>query len=143
MRASLEEIPWYPLHRSALICALVELGREGEARTELDALSHDDFSALYPDNEWLLGMSLAAEAAARLGATNAAETLYGQLVPLAGRHVSRARERRRFPRRQRRPIGGWKCAVPGARSPGPAAHLQPGFFTGQPLCCGRALDVDS
>ena len=87
MRASLEEIPWYPLHRSALICALVELGREGEARTELDALSHDDFSALYPDNEWLLGMSLAAEAAARLGATNAAETLYGQLVPLAGRHA--------------------------------------------------------
>ena len=87
MRASLEEIPWYPLHRSALICALVELGREGEARTELDALSHDDFSALYPDNEWLLGMSLAAEAAARLGATNAAETLYGQLAPLAGRHA--------------------------------------------------------
>jgi tetratricopeptide (TPR) repeat protein len=87
VRASLDEVPWYPLHRAALVCLLMDVGREGEARVALDELARDDFSALYPDNEWLLGTSLAAEAAARLEVTDAVEILYRQLAPLAGRHA--------------------------------------------------------
>ncbi|HEY8170059.1 MAG TPA: AAA family ATPase [Candidatus Limnocylindria bacterium] len=87
VRLSVDEFPWYPLHRSALACLLVELERDGEAQGVLDELGQDDFKALYPDNEWLLGTGLAAEAAARLGDRDAAETLYQQLAPLAGRHA--------------------------------------------------------
>ncbi len=87
VRASVEEFPWYPLHRSALSCLLAELGRDGEARGVLEELGRDEFAMLYPDNEWLLGASLAADAAARLADSPAAETLYAQLLPLAGRHA--------------------------------------------------------
>lgn len=87
VRASVAEFPWYPLHRSALVCLLVDLGRESEARGVLDELGRDRFAALYPDNQWLLGASLAAEGAARLGDQEAAAILYEQLVPLAGRHA--------------------------------------------------------
>ena len=86
VRSSVEEFSWYPLHRSALACLLVDLGRTDEARAVLMDLARDDFAALYPDNEWLLGASLAAEAAALLNETPWAETLYHQLQPLAGRH---------------------------------------------------------
>ena len=87
VRASVDEFPWYPLHRSALACLLVELGRTGEARAVLLDLARDEFAALYPDNEWLLGASLASEATARLGEGELAQTLYDQLLPFAGRHA--------------------------------------------------------
>ena len=87
VRSSVDEFPWYPLHRSALACLLVELGRTGEARGVLQELARDDFAALYPDNEWLLGTSLAAEAVARLNEAELAQVLYLQLQPLAGRHA--------------------------------------------------------
>ncbi|MGH2801008.1 MAG: hypothetical protein ACRDM0_25715, partial [Thermoleophilaceae bacterium] len=87
MRLSVEEFPWYPLHRSALACLLVELGRTAEARAAFDELARDDFVALYPDNEWLLGISLAADACAALGERSAAATLYEQMGPFAGRHA--------------------------------------------------------
>jgi hypothetical protein len=50
-------------------------------------LARDQFAALYPDNEWLLGVCLASEAAARLGDVHSAETLYEKLRPYAGRHA--------------------------------------------------------
>ena len=87
VRASVEEFPWYPLHRSALACLLVDLGRTTEARAVFNELARDDFAALYRDNEWLLGASLAAEACASLGDVTSAEALYAQLTPLAGRHA--------------------------------------------------------
>jgi hypothetical protein len=83
VRASADEFPWYPLHRSALACLLVDLGRDGEAAEELARV----LPALYPDSEWLLGACLAADAAARMGNREAAEALYLQLAPLAGRHA--------------------------------------------------------
>lgn len=43
--------------------------------------------AIYRDNEWLLGISLASEACALLRDSSAAATLYEQLAPFAGRHV--------------------------------------------------------
>jgi tetratricopeptide (TPR) repeat protein len=87
VRASCDDFPWYPVHRSALACLLADLGREDEARAVLEELARDEFSALYPDNEWLLGTSLAAEAAFLLRDRAAAGTLYAQLTPYAGRHA--------------------------------------------------------
>jgi hypothetical protein len=52
-----------------------------------EELSTDEFAALYRDNEWLLGMSMASETCARLGDADAAALLYGQLLPFAGRHA--------------------------------------------------------
>ena len=86
-RRSVDEFPWYPLHRSALANLLIDLGRDDEARAVIEALARDEFSALYPDNEWLLGACWAAEAVARLRMADAAEVLLGQLAPFAGRHA--------------------------------------------------------
>ncbi len=87
VRASTEEFPWYPFHRAALACLLIDGGRMEEARTVSEELARDDFRALYRDSEWLLGIGLASEAASRLGDTAAAERLYAQLAPFTGRHA--------------------------------------------------------
>ena len=87
VRASVDEFPWYPLHRAALTCLLLDLGRVDEARVVFDDLAADRFSALYRDNEWLLGMGLASDACAVLGDAEAAEVLYEQLAPFAGRNA--------------------------------------------------------
>jgi tetratricopeptide (TPR) repeat protein len=86
-RAATEEFPWYPMHRAALANLLLDLDRVAEARAVFDELARDDFRALYRDNEWLLGMSLAAEACARLRDAASATVLYEQLTPFAGRHA--------------------------------------------------------
>jgi tetratricopeptide (TPR) repeat protein len=87
VRDSVEDFPWYPLHRAALACLLADLGRDAEARSVFDELSRDRFSALYRDNEWLLGTSLASEACALLDDAESAAILYEQLLPFAGRHA--------------------------------------------------------
>ncbi len=87
VRTSIDDFPWYPFHRAALACLLLDLGRDAEAGVVLDDLAEHEFRALYRDNEWLLGMSLASEACARLGDASAASTLYNQLQPFAGRHA--------------------------------------------------------
>lgn len=87
VRASVAEFPWYPLHRSALACLLVDAGRTAEARAVFDELAADEFRALYPDCEWMLGVALASEACALLGDVSAAATLYAQLLPFAGGHA--------------------------------------------------------
>jgi tetratricopeptide (TPR) repeat protein len=87
LRAAATEHPWYPFLRAELACLLVECGRDEEARVVFDELARDDFAAIYPDSEWLYGMSLASEACARLGAASAAATLYERLAPYAGSHA--------------------------------------------------------
>ena len=87
MRASIDDLPWYPLHRAALACLLLDLDRTAEARAVFEDLARDDFGALYRDNEWLLGTSLASEACALLGDVSAARALYEQLAAFAGRHA--------------------------------------------------------
>jgi hypothetical protein len=85
--AAVAEFPWYPLHRSALALLLIDLGREAEAQAELADLARDGFAIFNRDNEWLLGMCLAAEAAAATGERAAVETLLDLLGPFAGRHA--------------------------------------------------------
>jgi tetratricopeptide (TPR) repeat protein len=87
VRASVAEFPWYPVHRSALVCLLAEAGRTVEARAVFEELATDDFHALYPDCEWLLGTALASDACAMLGDQAAAAVLYSQLLPFSGGHA--------------------------------------------------------
>jgi hypothetical protein len=86
-RAAAREFTWYPLHRAALACLLLELGRDAEARTTFEDLAMDGFRALYRDCMWLLGMALASEACFGLVNRDAAAELYDQLLPFAGRHA--------------------------------------------------------
>jgi predicted ATPase len=87
VRASVAEFTWYPLHRGALANLLADLGRDEEAAAVLGALAADEFAVIHEDNEWLIGITLAAEAAARLGMRDAASVLYRKLLPRAGVHA--------------------------------------------------------
>lgn len=87
LRASVRELPWYPFHRGALAIALVDMGRRDEAQAVVDDLARDDFAAFVEDNEWLLGVSLAAEAIARLEDRTLGQRVYELLLPRAGRHA--------------------------------------------------------
>jgi hypothetical protein len=87
VRSAVAEFPWYPLHRAALVQVLAGAGRVAEARTMFHALAAHEFAAFYRDNEWLLGISLAAEACVLLSDSDAARVLYAQLAPFAGRQA--------------------------------------------------------
>ncbi len=87
VRLAVDEFPWYPLHRAALAILLLETGRREEAKRVFAALADNAFAALYRDNEWLLGMSLASYCCSKLHDAAAAADLYEQLVPFAGRHA--------------------------------------------------------
>lgn len=87
VREAVRAFPWYPLHRAALACLLLDIGNEREAASVLAELAVDEFAALPRDNEWLLGVCLASEACSRLAERDAAQVLYDQLLPYAGRHT--------------------------------------------------------
>jgi hypothetical protein len=87
VRASVAEFPWYPVHRCALACLLADDGRSAEARAVFDELAADEFRAIYPDSEWLLGIALASDVCAALHDEAAAATLYAQLLPFSGAHA--------------------------------------------------------
>jgi tetratricopeptide (TPR) repeat protein len=87
VQASVEDFPWYPVYRAALVCLLVDIGHDAEAREIFNDMSRGEFGMFYRDSEWLLGISLASEACALLVDASAAATLYEQLEPFAGRHA--------------------------------------------------------
>jgi tetratricopeptide (TPR) repeat protein len=87
IRVTMDDLPWYPLHRGALALLLLDAGREAEARDVFEELARDEFNVLHRDNEWMLGVALASEACAGLSEAKAARTLYDQLVSFAGRQA--------------------------------------------------------
>ncbi len=87
VRQAIDDFPWYPFHRAALACLLLDAGRNGEARRVLRDLLEDDRHGIYRDNEWFLGICLSAEAATVLGEQVSAQWLYDELLPFAGRHA--------------------------------------------------------
>jgi tetratricopeptide (TPR) repeat protein len=87
VRSSVVEFPWYPMHRAALACLLIDLDRVDEARIVFRDLAANQFKAIYRDNEWLLGVAIAANACALLGDVKQAAVLYEQLAPFSGRHA--------------------------------------------------------
>ncbi len=81
------EYPERPVFRCVAIHLQARLRRLPEAERALAKLAADDFSALPFDQEWLLGMSLLAEASALLRETDSASVLYRLLVPWAALNV--------------------------------------------------------
>lgn len=75
--------PGYPVWRCVLACLYAELGLAEEARKVLMQFAATDFGELPFDEEWLLGMSLLAEACASVGDGPQAAVIYQLLTPYA------------------------------------------------------------
>jgi tetratricopeptide (TPR) repeat protein len=80
--------PDRPIYRCALATLSGELGRADEARSRLAALAGDDFSVLPDDNDWILGITLLAEACGFLDDSECAAPLYRLLLPHEDRNVA-------------------------------------------------------
>jgi tetratricopeptide (TPR) repeat protein len=91
VEASLEsyvaEYPVVFVFRCLLANLYAELGRETQARQQLDRLAADDFADLHVGTEWFLGASALASVCAFLGDAERAEPLYEALLPYAGYNV--------------------------------------------------------
>lgn len=81
---SLTDFPSYGVFRCIHAHIASELGNEVSARAALNALAHDRF-VIAPTEEWIYGLTLLADVAAFLNDAAAAESLYGRLLPYAGR----------------------------------------------------------
>jgi tetratricopeptide (TPR) repeat protein len=76
-----QRFPAIPAWRCALTHVYQELGREQDARRELAALLDEGLDRLPRDVNWLIGVTLLAEACAALEDRGGAETLYELLLP--------------------------------------------------------------
>jgi hypothetical protein len=85
VRAAPREYPTYPVFRCVAAHLEGELGEHAAARAALDALAADGFAALPFDEEWLVGMCLLAETAARVGAADHGGAIHGLLLPYVDR----------------------------------------------------------
>jgi hypothetical protein len=73
--------PTIPAWRCALALVYQELGREDDARRELSRIAGLGFENIPRDANWLVGVTLLAEASASLRERACAEALYGLLLP--------------------------------------------------------------
>jgi tetratricopeptide (TPR) repeat protein len=73
--------------RCGLALVLGDLGREDEARRELEHLAAEDFEDVPRDTLWIASLSLLAELCALLDDKRRARRLYELLVPYEGRNV--------------------------------------------------------
>jgi len=87
VRDAAGRLPAMRLWRCGLALVLAELGREEEARRELDHLAAADFEDLPRDALWLVAMALLAELCALLGDGRRAQRLYELLIGFEGRNV--------------------------------------------------------
>lgn len=77
------DFPARPVFRCVLAHLRARTGQHERAASDLAELTADAIAALPFDQEWLLGMSLLAEASARVGDNDAAAVLYPSLLPWA------------------------------------------------------------
>ncbi|MEA2358682.1 MAG: hypothetical protein QOI62_1942 [Solirubrobacteraceae bacterium] len=75
--------PSQPAWRCVRVAALVDAGRDAEARAELESLVTADGLNLRFDTTWLSSCALLADAVARLGDADASRALYRALEPHA------------------------------------------------------------
>jgi DNA-binding SARP family transcriptional activator len=75
------EYPTFFIFRCILANLYSQLGRQADARHELDRLAADDFAALEVGTEWHFGTNLLAEVCAALGDGRYAARLYEALSP--------------------------------------------------------------
>jgi hypothetical protein len=87
VRKNADRLPAMRRWRCGLALVLAELGREDEARRELEHLAAADFEDVPRDALWLVSMSLLAELCALLDDRPRARRLYELLVPYEGRNV--------------------------------------------------------
>ncbi len=81
--ANLNRVAW----RAGLAMLLAETGREREARAELDRLAVDGFADIPRDGDWLMTVTLLADAAVALQDAERARRLYELLIPQQGATV--------------------------------------------------------
>jgi class 3 adenylate cyclase/tetratricopeptide (TPR) repeat protein len=82
-----DQSPNIPTFRVALAFLYSELGRDDDARRELDTLAAGGFSDLPRDTGWLPGLTLLGQVAARLCDRDRSQRLYDLLLPYADRNV--------------------------------------------------------
>jgi len=82
-----EEYSGVFIFRCVLASVHSELGRERQAREELDRLAADDFAELHVGTEWFFGASLLAGVCAFLEDAARAQPLYEALLPYADYNV--------------------------------------------------------
>jgi DNA-binding CsgD family transcriptional regulator len=80
--------PTSSLWRPGLAIVLLEMGREAEARAEVERLTAGGSADVAFDVLWISSIAFLSEVAARAGAREAAETLYRLLLPRAGGTVT-------------------------------------------------------
>lgn len=81
LRGLVERYPAVPGWRCGFAYVLSELGREDEARAQLERLAKDDFAIVPRDAFWLVAMTGIAETCAFLGDVRRAVVLYRLLAP--------------------------------------------------------------
>ncbi|MGH7859056.1 MAG: tetratricopeptide repeat protein, partial [Candidatus Binatia bacterium] len=87
LRALALQYPAIAAFRTGLALVYAELGREAEARAELERLAANDFTDLPRDRNWMNAMEELAETCAFLGDRPRAARLYELLLPFAERNV--------------------------------------------------------
>ena len=87
VRDAAARLPAMRQWRCALALVLADLGREEEARRELEHLAAADFDDIPRDALWLVAMSLLAELCALLGDARRAQRLYELMIAYEGRNV--------------------------------------------------------
>jgi len=87
VRNFVERYPALPTWRASLGWMYAELGREADARRELEHLAGADFENLPRDMTWLMCMTELSELVTFLADVPRAERLYALLLPFAGRCV--------------------------------------------------------
>jgi tetratricopeptide (TPR) repeat protein len=83
LRQILDEYPGRLAYRAALAQMLLEMGREDEAKNELESLVEEGLASVPQDLEWLTSISLLADVCADLSLEPLAAQLYELLLPFA------------------------------------------------------------
>jgi len=87
VRGAADRLPAMRQWRCALALVLAELGREQDARRELEQLAAESFEDLPRDALWLVALSQLAELVAHLRDVARARRLYELMAPYEGRNV--------------------------------------------------------
>ena len=84
VEAFVKRYPAIPAWRTALANGYAQIGRDAEARVELDRLATDEFGAVPSDANWMTAIALLAETAALVGDGARAAQLHERLAPFSG-----------------------------------------------------------
>jgi DNA-binding CsgD family transcriptional regulator len=83
--------PSMPVYRACLATALVEAGRDSEAKAEVEHLAAGDLATLPRDLTWSVSLAMLALACHRLGDAERAARVHELLAPYADRNIASTR----------------------------------------------------